>query len=433
MTERTIDVDYVARVEGEGACHVTIRDGAVDDVQLRIFEPPRFFEALLRGRRYDEAPDITARICGICPVAYQMSACHAVERSLGLTLDGPLRDLRRLLYCGEWIESHALHVYLLHLPDFLGYPDAMALAKERPAAVRRGLELKKAGNAILRTLGGREIHPINVRVGGFYRVPTLEEAATLRPVVEGALALAEETFLFASTLDFPKIEFDYEFVALTHPDEYPMNEGTVTSSTGLQLPAERFEEAFEEVQVPYSNALQVVRKGRGSYLTGPLARYALNRERLTPRARALATEAGLPDVVRNPYQAIVVRSLEMVFACEEALRILDDYRPPEVPYQTPPHPPAEGSWAAITEAPRGMLFHRYRLDAHGTIQEARIVAPTTQNQKRIEDDLRTVVARSLDQDDRHLADACEKAIRNHDPCISCATHFLDLTVDRGER
>jgi coenzyme F420-reducing hydrogenase alpha subunit len=429
-TERIVNVDYVARVEGEGAVSVKIRDGVLEDLQLKIFEPPRFFEALLRGRSYEEAPDITSRICGICPVAYQMSACHAMEKAIGIKMDSSLRDLRRLLYAGEWIESHVLHIYLLHAPDFMGYPDALTLAKEHPSVVKRGLELKKAGNALMSALGGRSIHPVNVRVGGFYRVPAREELIRLRPMLERALDLAVETVRFAAGLEFPSVEENYEFVALTHPTEYPMNEGLVTSTAGLSIPAEDFEEHFEEVQAPYSNAYQVVRKGRGSYLTGPLARYALNHDRLTPKAGELAREIGLKPIEKNPNRSIVIRAIEVVLACEEGLAILDRYRPPELPWIPPVYPLVPGSYAAITEAPRGMLYHRYRISAGGIIEDAKIVAPTTQNQRRIEDDLKHIVSRSLDLDDRHLADVCERAIRNHDPCISCATHFLDFTVER---
>ncbi len=431
MTERTIAVDYLARVEGEGALRVRIDGHRVEEVELKIFEPPRFFEAFLRGRQYAEAPDITARICGICPVAYQMSSCHAMERALGLRVDGTLRELRRLLYCGEWIESHALHIYLLHAPDFLGYPDAVHLAKDHPQAVQRGLELKKAGNAIMRLLGGREIHPVNVRVGGFYRVPTLEEVRGLRSQVARALTLAEETVRFTATLPFPDVEEPYEFVALRHPTEYPMNEGEIVSSRGLRIPQEEFETEFEEVQVPHSNALQSVRRGGGSYLVGPLARYALNHDRLSPRAAKIAREAGLELVVRNPYRSIIVRAVEVVYACEEALRILDAYRPPDRPFVPPPSSFPGGTCAAATEAPRGLLYHRYRLAPDGRIEETRIVAPTSQNQKRIEDDLRHLVSRSLALDEPDLTMACERAIRNHDPCISCATHFLRLTLERA--
>ena len=430
MTERTIAVNYLARVEGEGALHVRIHDRTVEEVELRIFEPPRFFEAFLRRRKYTEAPDITARICGICPVAYQMSSCHAIERALGMHVGGALRDLRRLLYCGEWIESHALHIYLLHAPDFLGYPDAISLAHDHPEAVKKGLALKKTGNAIMRVLGGREIHPINVRVGGFYRCPGREEFDALRPDVEKALELAEETVRFVSGFTFPSVEEDYEFVALRHPDEYPLNEGRIESSVGLSIDPAEFDGTFEEVHVPHSHALQSVRKGAGSYLVGPMARYALNHDRLTPRAAKAAREVGLEPVVRNPFRSVLVRAVETVYACEEALRIMDRYRMPETAWVEPPAIDHPVHGAAATEAPRGMLYHSYDIDPQGLIQSARIIAPTSQNQKRIEDDVRHLVQRSLDLDTPALTFACERTIRNHDPCISCATHFLTLDLVR---
>jgi sulfhydrogenase subunit alpha len=431
MTERTIAVDYLARVEGEGSLHVKLDDGRVDQVELRIFEPPRFFEAFLRGRMYTEAPDITARICGICPVAYQMSAVHAMEQAYGISVQGSLRELRRLLYCGEWIESHALHVYLLHTPDFLGYPDAVHMAKDDPETVKRGLALKKAGNTIMQVLGGREIHPINVRVGGFYRVPSREELDALRPALESALEIAEETVHFAAGLPFPEAEEDYEFVALQHPDEYAMNEGDIVSSKGLRVSAARFDEEFERAPVRYTNALQSVRKGGTPYLVGALARYALNGPRLSDRARSAARAVGLEPVVRNPFRSILVRAIEMVYACEEALRIIQEYRPPEAAWIEPTGEFHGGVGVAATEAPRGLLYHRYRLAADGRIESAEIIAPTAQNQKRIEQDVRHVVERSLALDDAHLTDLCERAIRNHDPCISCATHFLTLEVERS--
>ncbi|HTW55704.1 MAG TPA: Ni/Fe hydrogenase subunit alpha [Thermoplasmata archaeon] len=430
MTERTIRVDYIARVEGEGALRVRIRDRSVEEVELRIFEPPRFFEALLRGRQYTEAPDITARICGICPVAYQMSSCHAMERALGLVPPPAVRALRRLLYCGEWIESHALHVYLLHAPDFLGVPDAIHLARDHSDLVERGLKLKQAGNALMTLLGGREIHPVNVRVGGFYRAPAREELTALRPLLERALGWAEETARFAATLDFPDVEQEYEFVSLRHPDEYPMNEGELVSSRGLRIPVDRYESEFEEVQAPYSHALQSVRRGGGSYLVGPLARYALNRDRLLPRADAIARAVGLEPVVTNPYRSVIVRAVEMVQACADALAIVDAYRRPEVAAVDPTGPIGPSEGCAATEAPRGLLYHRYRLGAGGAIEDAKIVAPTSQNQKRIEDDLRVLVGRSIDLPEADLTSACERAIRNHDPCISCATHFLTLDLVR---
>jgi len=426
---RTIEVGYLARVEGEGSLHLRFRGDEVETVRLAIFEPPRYFEALLRGRHFGEAPDITSRICGICPVAYQMSAIHAMEAAAGVRLDGPLRDLRRLLYCGEWIESHTLHIYLLHAPDFLGYDDAVGMAREHGDAVRRGLGLKKVGNALIALLGGREIHPINVKVGGFWRAPARRELRALLPELERARDAAIETVRWAAGLPIPEAERDWELVALRHPDEYPMNEGRIVSTAGLDIDAAEFDAHVEEFQVPHSTALHARIRGRGAYLTGPLARYALNRDRLTPAAGALADEVGLGAVERNPFRSILVRAVEVVLACEEALRLIDGYAEPDAPSVVVEPRAAVG--IAATEAPRGLLWHRYAVDENGLIAEARIVPPTSQNQGSIEDDLRIVATGARTLDDAALRRLCEQAIRNHDPCISCATHFLRLEVERA--
>ncbi len=426
---RTINVANLARVEGEGALELKIKDGRVSAANFSIFESPRFFEAFLRGRRGAEAPDLTARICGICPVAYQMSAVHAVEAALGLAVSGPLRELRRLLYCGEWIESHGLHVYFLHAPDFLGYSSAIALAQDYPQIVKEGLALKKAGNDIVNLLGGREIHPINVRVGGFYRAPRGEELRTLVSPLEQALELAQKTVRWVAGFDFPDVTYDYEFVALRHPAEYPFCEGHLVSNRGLEITAAEYESHFAEEHVRHSNALQSRILARGAYLVGPLARFNLNFDRLTPLAQRAAREVGLTPDCRNPFKSIIVRSVELVYACEEALRIINSYERPERPYQEAPWQAGEGG--AITEAPRGILYHRYRLDEEGVILEARIVPPTSQNQKIMEDDLCRVAEKHLHLDDDQLTYILEQAIRNYDPCISCATHCLRFKIERG--
>jgi coenzyme F420-reducing hydrogenase alpha subunit len=426
---RTIKVDYLARVEGEGALYVKVRGDRVEDVKLRIFEPPRFFEAFLRGRSYAEVPDITARICGICPVAYQMSSVHAMEDAFGVRVDGQLRELRRLLYCGEWIESHTLHVYMLHAPDFLGYQDAIRMAKDHAEAVNRGLQLKRVGNDIVRVVGGREIHPVNVRVGGFYRAPTRREFEPLAERLRWARDAALETVRWTATLPFPDFEQDYEFVALSHPDEYPFNEGRLVSNKGLDVAVRDYDDHFVEEHVAHSNALHSRLRERGEYLMGPLARYSLNFDRLSPVAREAAREAGLGPECRNPFKSIVVRAVEILYACDEALRIVEQYEPPARPAVE--IAPREATGYACTEAPRGTLYHRYSVAADGSILEAKIVPPTSQNQKTIEKDLLDFVPRHLDLSHEELTLRCEQAVRNYDPCISCATHFLRLEVDRG--
>jgi sulfhydrogenase subunit alpha len=421
---RTIKVDYLARVEGEGALHLRVKDGMVEDVKLKIFEPPRFFEAFLRGRPFREAPDITARICGICPVAYQMSACHAMEAAAGVRVTGQLRELRRLLYCGEWIESHGLHVFMLNAPDFLGYPSAIEMAKDHREVVEMGLKLKKIGNDIGNVLGGREIHPVNVKVGGFYKAPRKRDFTNLAEDLQWAADAAEKTIRWTATLPFPDFEQDYELVSLSHPDEYPMNEGRIISNRGLDIAIADYEQHFQEEHIPYTNALQSVHKGHGAYFVGPMARFALNFDKLTPRCRALAREVGMDPACRNPFRSIIIRSLEMLYACEEALRVIAHYEPPDAPAVEVDA--SGGTGHGCTEAPRGLLYHRYRMDDQGDIQEAKIVPPTSQNQKTIEGDLRRLVPGYLHLDDEKLQWQCEQTIRNYDPCISCATHFLKI-------
>jgi len=427
--ERIFSVDALARVEGEGGMHVVIRDGHVQDVQLRIYEPPRFFEALLRGRAYTEPPDITARICGICPVAYQMSACNAIEALCGVTVDGPLADLRRLLYCGEWIESHSLHIYLLHAPDFLGYDGAIELAADHRDLVRRGLELKKIGNQLVELIGGRPIHPVNVKVGGFYRVPSERELAQLAPRLEHARQLAIDTVRWVAGFDFPDHVWPGELVSLRSPGEYPITGGRLVSTLGLDIGPEEFEERVVEEHVAHSTALHARLVERGEYLLGPLARFALNAHELSPIAQDVAREVGLSPDERNPFRSIVVRAVEVLYACDEALTIIGRYRQPDRPAVDVP--PRAGVGYGWTEAPRGMLWHRYETDADGTITSARIVPPTSQNQAAMERDLFNFVERHMHLGDHELGHRAEQVIRSYDPCISCATHFLDLTVDRA--
>jgi coenzyme F420-reducing hydrogenase alpha subunit len=428
MARRTINVDVLARVEGEGALRLVVDGGQVRKVELNIFEPPRFFEAFLRGRSFMEAPDITARICGICPVAYQMSAVHAMEDALGIAISHPVRELRRLLYCGEWIESHVLHMYMLHAPDFLGYDGAVEMAKDHPDIVRQGLDIKKVGNEILKLLGGREIHPINVRVGGFYRAPTKRELRTLREPLLRARDAALGTVKLVAGFDFPDCTRDYELVSLGAAGEYPFNAGHVLSNKGLDITPQQYDDHFEEYHVRHSNALHSRRPALGTYLTGPLARYSLNADQLSPLAQQAARDAGLGPTCNNPFRSIVIRAVEVVYALDEALRVIEAYEEPDQPYAETI--PRAGVGYACTEAPRGMLYHRYRLAEDGTILDAKIVPPTSQNLPSMEEDLQTFAASWLDQTDDRLRHLCEQAVRNHDPCISCATHFLKLDVVR---
>jgi coenzyme F420-reducing hydrogenase alpha subunit len=425
---RTIRVGAITRVEGEGALNVTVRDGAVVAAELNIYEPPRFFEAFLRGREVREVTDIVARICGICPVAYQMSAAHALEKALGVSVPAGVRELRRLLYCGEWIESHALHVYMLHAPDFLGFESGIALAAKHRDAVERGLRMKKIGNLILEILGGRAIHPINVTVGGLYRAPRVDALKALIPDLHWGLGAAVETFRWAARFDFPPLDVDYEMVSLRHATEYPMNEGAVVSSAGLDVPAEEYERHFAERHEPQSTALHSVTvPGQKPYLVGPLARLNNCFDQLSATAKREAEAAKFAWPCRNNFKSILARALEMITAFEDALRIAQGYQAELAPSRTEAQSKT-GEGCHATEAPRGLIYHRYRVGEDGLIAEAKIVPPTSQNQAQIERDLAAFLPGVLHLEDAGVARQCEHLIRNYDPCISCATHFLRVRI-----
>jgi coenzyme F420-reducing hydrogenase alpha subunit len=319
---------------------------------------------------------------------------------------------------------------MLHAPDFLGYADAIAMAKDHRAVVEKALRLKKIGNRIVQLLGGREIHPISAAVGGFYKVPTERQLRDLVGDLEWALEASLETVRWTASLEFPNFEQDYEFVALRHEGEYPFNEGRLVSNRGLDIDTAEYEDHFLELHVKHSNALHSVVRGRGSYLVGPLARFNLNFDKLPETVQRVAIDVGLRPPVKNIFRSIVVRAVELVFACAEALRAIREYEPPASPRAEVHNRIGVGQ--AITEAPRGILYHRYALDKNGKILAAKIVPPTSQNQKRIEDDLREYAPRLVATPIEEATWKCEQAIRSYDPCISCATHFLKLSVDREE-
>ena len=420
-------VAELTRVEGEGSLHLRVRDGEVVDARLKIFEAPRYFERLVVGRTPDETLDIVARICGICPIAYQLTAVHAFERLFGVEVDPSIRAVRRLLYCGEWIESHALHVYLLHAPDFLGFPSAIELAAVARQTVEQGLRLKKIGNEILRIVGGRPIHPVSLRVGGLYRAPRRRDLEPLRRDLDEAVRLAQATVDWVAGFETPSFAARRLLVALRHPDEYPMNEGRIVSSDGLDLPPDLWRDAFREEQVEGTSALHARTHAGEAYLLGPTARIALAGAQLHPLAREALARTGLAaDLETNVFRSILARAVELVHATAEARDLIDGYLPPAAP--AVPWQPRSGVAAWATEAPRGLLFHRYEVDTAGIIRAAQIVPPTSQNQAAIEADLARFAPTVLHLSHEEATVRLEQLIRSYDPCISCAAHFLDVRI-----
>ena len=431
---RTIAVGALARVEGEGALRVRIRDGAVEIVEFNIYEPPRFFEKLVVGRSFTEVPDIVARICGICPVAYQMTACRALERALGTEVSPGVRALRRLLYHGEWIQSHALHVHLLHLPDFLGFESGFTMAATHPALVESGFRMKALGNRIMEVVGGRAVHPVNVAVGGFHAWPDPAAVRGLVPDLERGLADALVLVERTGALDFPPFpatEAAVEAVCLRPASGYPLDEGRIVSTDSLDIEAADFPIWFQESQVPWSTALHCLRMPAATpYLVGPLARLIHCRDRLPPLAAAAADRAGFGRGETSPFRAIIARAIEIAAAFEGALAIAREWETPPVAPRVEVRP-RESAAAAATEAPRGLLWHRYALDSDGRVTAGTIIPPTSQNQARLEADLRAFLPGVLAADDAEVTLRCEQLVRGYDPCISCATHFLNVSLDRG--
>jgi sulfhydrogenase subunit alpha len=424
-----VDTGPMARVEGEGSLSIVETGTGVPEVKLNIFEPPRFFEAFLRGRRAEEVPDIVSRICGICPVAYQISSLNAFEGLFGVEVDEQVRRLRRILYYGEWIESHALHIFMLAAPDFMGVPDAIAMAKRDPELVRGALTLKKLGNNLISTVGGREIHPVSLKIGGIYRAPSKESLVSLLPELDRLRGSVQKMVAFVSSLERPSLERESTLVCLCDPERYAIDRGEIISNQGLRLPSSAFEENFEEYQVEYSNALHSRAKGGGSYMVGPLARFSLNYDQLNPAARALAKEAGLKPPLKDPFQSILVRAMEIVHALEETAREVGEYEEPVHP--SVPYKAKAGTCYGVSEAPRGILYHSYTVNGRGQVERAKIVPPTSQNQARMEDDVRLLAPRIMKSGADEARRLSEMAIRNYDPCISCATHFLRLDIKKA--
>ncbi len=430
MTERSVSIHVPAmtRVEGEGSLRIRITDGRIENLALDIFEPPRYFEKFLEGRRYHEVVDITARICGICPIAYQMSAAQALESIFGLQPERWVSDMRRVFYCGEWLQSHALHLHLLAAPDFLGFNSVVGMAEEYPEAVHRGLRLQGLGNDLIRLFGGRSVHPVGARVGGFFRAPTRAEVDRMLAQLQSALPDAETLVAWAAELPVPTDRQHFVSVALRHPTDYPFAEGRIVSDDGLDIPIEGFDRHFAEEHRPTSTALFATLHGQ-PYLVGPLARLNLNLDRLPASSRTLLEHSGISFPSDNMFRSLFARALEIHVALVEAIRLLQDYRVPDRPYTEAS--PCAGIGYGATEAPRGILWHRYEVDQDGIIRSARIVPPTSQNQARIEADLhRSLMHFGLEHDDDALRLRAETIIRNYDPCISCATHFLKLETDR---
>ena len=423
-----IRVHQLARVEGEGGVWVKVKDGKIDYVEVNIFEPPRFFEAFLRGRSYLEAPDLTARICGICPLAYVMAASRAMEKILGIQVPDEINVLRKIAFHGEWIESHVLHFAFLHAPDFLGYPSALDMAREHPDFVKDAMAVRSWGNMAIEILGGRPVHPVGFRVGGLHRKIRKEELEPLSRSLDEIRGKGEKLLEFVLDLPIPEIEYDMVVMSLKGDKEYPILEGAVANNLGWKFPEDELKGNIETEQKIYSNALHYrLRNGR-AYITGPIARFNLNYDLISPEVKDILEGAGCKPPLKNTYQSIIARAAETLHSILEIGRLVEEYSEPAQPYIEAPVKAGEA--AAVVEAPRGMLYHHYRIDEAGKIVYADIIPPTAQNYAAMEEDILKVGDLILKEPQEKAQQIVETTIRNYDPCISCSVHAIRLKVIR---
>jgi len=432
MSERRIHVEDIARVEGEGRLDVELSDGEVLNVCFEVKEPPRFFEVFLVGRHYSEVPDFTARICGICPVSYEMASIAAIEDAFGFQPSEQTRDLRRLLAMSQWIQSHALHIYMLALPDYLGVESVFALASDPDnlPVVKRALSLKRLGNDITKLIGGREIHPVSARPGGFTDIPSRAALDEIARRLEAALSDARETVKLAASIVHSDKVPDFcprcDHIALSSATEYAVSGANFASTGGLSAPLREFRSHIVEKHVPPSNALRSYLAASGkSFLVGALARVNLNFDRLSPGAREAAKEVGARFPNLSPYYGMIARALEIYHSIEESLAIIGRYSGVRETAEITPR--ASEGWGA-SEAPRGLLYHNYVFDESGIVQRANIVAPTAMNSANIEENLKALLPRWVSLPLEEITLRCETLIRAYDPCFSCSAHFLKLNI-----
>jgi len=425
---KKIEVCYVARVEGQADIRVEVANTGETKAEFAVFEPIRFFEAFLVGRKYHEAHEITSRLCGICPIAHQMTALRAVENALKVKVTHQTRALRRLLALSAWIQSHTLSLYFLTAPDYLGYDGAIAMASKHEDAVRRALRLKKLGNDLGEIVGGRAIHPISAVFGGFTKIPKKEDLTEIRQRLKQEKDDIWTTVSLFNSFKYPEVNRDTDLVAISSDEEYAVNEGRLKSVKGLNVAEEEYRKHIREGEVAHSNTKASTLNGK-DFLVGPLARVSLNHQKLSPDAKKAMKELNLQLPSNNPFMHIKARVVEVLYSLDECMRLIDALKldVAEQPIQATLGTPCEGF--ALTEAPRGLLYHAYKLDANGIVRKADLVPPTAHNSASIESSL-CAYAPEVVKKNQDLQLECEKLVRSYDPCISCSVHVTRLKKGR---
>jgi len=419
-SEININVNYLARVEGRGALNLSIsKNGKIEKLQFRIYEPPRFFESFLIGRKYNEVMELASRICGICPVAHQITALRAIENAMGVEPSKQTKDLRKLLAISAHIQSNVLSMYFLSLPDLMGYESIIAMVKDHRDIVKRGLKLKKLGNDITDIIGGKAVHPVTAVVGGFTSIPNKNQLQKIKKRLMEAKDDAFKTVKLFTDVKIPNFTRKCEHIAISDTKEYSINEGRLKSTMGLDIDEMNYRDYISEKQVPYSTALHSQVRNRDSFMVGPLPRVNINFNQLSSDAKNAAEDSGIKFPNYNPFRSHFARAIELVHDIDESIEIID-----RLPLKDEKKEVVcrSGFGAAITEAPRGSLYHSYDLDSNGIVKGADLVPPTAHNAYNIEKDINEFVRTILNKSIEEITLQCEMLIRAYDPCISCSSH-----------
>jgi coenzyme F420-reducing hydrogenase alpha subunit len=424
-------------VEGHGNIVVNVTDGTIERCEWQVPEAPRFFEAMVRGRHYSEVARITSRICGICSVGHTLASVKATEAALGIEVTEQTRKLRTLLKHAENFDSHVLHVYILVAPDLLGAPSVFPLVATHGEVVARALRLKRLGHEWGSTIGGRTTHPTTVVPGGFTKLPTAAELTVLRDKILAAVPDLEATLETVAALapKIPAFDRPTEYMAVTSDAEYGLYDGYVQTVLAdgdrARYEVADYRTCTNEYVSPQSTA-KFARNRLDSYAAGALARFNVNYDMLRPEAKAAAERLGLAPICTNPYMNSVAQVVEIVHSAYEGLRLIDELLAAGIVEEGLVQPTRFATGASAVEVPRGILFHEYTYDDEGMCVSANCIIPTNQNHANIQGDFDTLVpellAAEVAEDDMRLA--LEMLVRSYDPCISCSTHYLDVTFVR---
>ncbi|MDH3674486.1 MAG: Ni/Fe hydrogenase subunit alpha [Anaerolineae bacterium] len=421
-----VNVHHLTRVEGHGNIVVDVKNGELVKCQLDIVEAPRFFEAMLRGRPYYEASHITSRICGICATGHATSSLRATETALDVEISEQTELLRKLLFHGEIIDSHVLHIYMLVAPDFFGAGSVLPLAGSHPEVVKRALRIKKLSGDLCEMISGRHTHPIAMAVGGFTHLPSVKELLAMKERLIAAHEDLDETIALLKTLPWPDFQRETEYVSLQKEDEYAFIDGVIATTDGFTYDLSDYRQVTNETLVPHSTAKHC-KHNRDSYMVGALARFNNNYDQLHPRAKAAAAEFGMTPIVTNSFLNSAAQAIEMVHCVEDSIQLIDQL----VDRGIKEEPLFEfngkgGEGVGSCDVPRGILFHNYIIDDDGKIEGANCIIPTGQNYANMEADMRALVPQILDRPEAEVTHLMEMLIRAYDPCISCSTHFLKV-------